>query len=167
MGPSILSNPFAESFMFSPLILHSIREPASWTPPHDPGRHRLEQSDRLHDTDVLAGFARVFTISSRAAERIGPATGGDNIGVSGVLHARPADTDRYYERDQISNPVNSARSRPPRGVNVLKTKKVWMVVARTTRSGQAYGSYGRSKWDVLNYESKTASAGALVLWVSP
>ena len=160
MGPSILSNPFAESFMFSPLILHSNVNTASWTrrtTPADTGWN----NQIVYTTPTLVGF-RTSLHYQFGEQPSGSADGRDNIGISAYLTRGSLTLTGYYERDQISNPVNSAPiTTPIGGVNVLTTKKVWMVGGSYDFGPvKAYGSYGRSKWDVLNYESKTASAGA-------
>ncbi len=163
MGPSILSNPFAESFMFSPLILHSNVNTASWTrrtTPADTGWN----NQVVYTTPTFGGLRTNLHYQLGEQPSGSAGDGRKNIGVSAFYTRAALTLTGYYERDQISNPVNSAPiTTPIGGVNVLTTKRVWMVGGSYDFGPvKAYGSYGRSNWDVLNYESKTSSGGVSV-----
>jgi predicted porin len=160
MGPSILSNPFAESFAFSPLILHSNVNTAKWTQrttPADTGWN----NQVTYATPTFAGFRASlhYQFGERASGQTGE--GRNNVGATATYINGPLTLTSYYERDQISNPANSAPiTTTIAGNPVLTTKKVWMLGGSYDFGPvKAYGSYGRSEWDVLDHESKTTSAG--------
>ena len=163
MGPSILSNPFAESFQFSPLILHSNVNTASWTrrtTPADTGWN----NQVVYTTPTFGGFRTSLHYQFGEQANGSAGDGLKNLGLSAYFIRGPLTLTGYYERDQVTNPGNSAPiTTPIGGVNVPTTKKVWMVGGSYDFGPvKAYGSYGRSEWSVLNYESRTASAGVLV-----
>src|SRR5882762_10947264 len=123
MGPSILSNPFAESFMFSPLILHSNVNTASWsrrTTPADTGWN----NQVVCTTPTFGGFRT--SLHYQFGEQANGAAGDGlkNLGVSAYFFRGPLTLTGYYERDQVTNPGNSAPiTTPIGGVNVPTTKK--------------------------------------------
>ncbi|KWT88529.1 MULTISPECIES: porin [Pseudomonadota] len=163
MEPSIVSNPFAGSFTFSPLILHSNVNTTAWprrTTPADTG-----WSNQIVYTTPTAGGFRA-SLHYQFGEQLSgtPGEGSKNVGATAFYTKGPLNLAAYYERDQISNPVNPAPiTTNIRGVNVLTTKTVWMVGGSYDFGVlKAYGSYGRSRWDVLDYESRTMSAGVSI-----
>lgn len=163
LAPTILANPFGESFAFSPLILHSNVNTAKWTwrtTPSDTGWSNQVVYSTPSAGGLTVGLQYQFgeqSSNSNAGNR-------NNVGANLVYVKGPLTFVGYVERDQISNPVNpSPFTAPVAGVMLPVTRSIWMV-GGSYQAGVAkvFLSDGQSEADVTNFKSKTLTAGVSV-----
>lgn len=153
--PSVVANPFGDSFTFSPLVLHMnvpLGDPYAsvWggTTPADTGW----SNEVIYSTPNIGGLsANVHYQFGEVAGR----SGKKNIGVNALYFNGPLTLTGFYERDQISNP----------SPNTLlgTTQKDWMLGGAYDFSvAKAFVSYGQSSADGSAIKAKTAQLGASV-----
>jgi predicted porin len=161
--PTILANPFGDSFTFSPLVLHANVGTTGWprtTTPSDTGW----SNQVIYSTPKFGGFGA--NLHYQFGEQ-SSSTGNDskkNVGINGTYFGGPVTLVAFYERDQISNPVNPGLlTTTVGGVALPETRKNWMVGgAYDFTLVKAYATYGRSKAEISSLESKTGSLGVSV-----
>lgn len=154
--PTIIANPFGDSFTFSPLVLHANVTTARWTTPTTP-------SDTGWSNQILYSTPSFGGLKANLHYQFGEQssnTGNDgkrNLGINALYFGGPVTLVGFYERAQISNPVNP-------GVittgGVPDTKKNWMLGgAYDAGFLKAFLTYGQSKADIANFTGKTTSLG--------
>ncbi len=161
--PTILTNPFGDSFTFSPLVLHANVNTSAWsyrTTPADTGWG----NQVLYTTPSFGGLTA--TLQYQFGEQLNT-TGNDskkNVGVNLIYSSGPWSAAAYYERDQVSNPGNSAPlTTVVAGVAVPETKKDWMVGGSYNPGfAKFFVTYGGAKTEVADYDAKTMSLGVSV-----
>lgn len=161
--PTILTNPFGDSFTFSPLVLHANVNTAAWsyrTTPSDTGWG----NQILYTTPNFGGLTA--TLQYQFGEQLNT-TGNDskkNVGVNLIYSSGPWSAVAYYERDQVSNPGNSAPlTAVVTGAAVPETKKDWMVGGSYNPGfAKFFVTYGGAKTEVADYDAKTTSLGVSV-----
>lgn len=159
---TVLSNPFAESFVFSPLVLHSDVNTAKWTQRTTPA-DTLWNNQVAYTTPTFGGFRATLNYEFENQPSTSAASGRHNIGGSAVYAQGPLTLTGFYERAQVSNPVTAPIVTSISGTNALTTKKDWMVGGSyDLKFVKAFASYGQSTWDVLNFKTKTGQAGVSV-----
>lgn len=155
--PTILFNPFGDSFTFSPLVLHANvplygARGMYWSPttPADAGwNNRL-----LYITPRMQGLtaALFYQFGEIAGD-----TGKNNYGMNLMYDNGPFAATAFYERAELTNPGESV---------VFQTgdqKSDWMVgMSWDFHVAKAYATYGRADSDVLDPHAKTVSLGLLV-----
>lgn len=149
--PTILTNPFGDSFTVSPLVLHANMSTAAWgkaslTTPADTG-----WSNQLtYSTPSLAGLKA--NLHYQFGEQSGNGQSGKkNVGLNVMYGAGPLSLVAFYERAQINNPVV---------LNVMPTKTDWMVGGSYDLSvAKLYATYGQAKVKSEDRENKTVSLG--------
>lgn len=153
--PTILFNPFGDSFTFSPLVLHNdvpLFNASNWgsSVPSDTGW----SNELVYTTPDFAGLtANVHYQFGEQQDSNGP----HNVGLNVLYFHGPFAATAYYERDMLSNPQPAVFA----GGNV---KKDWMLGASYDFTAvKLYGTYGRATnlLDALPTE-KTWSLGASV-----
>lgn len=165
--PTIVVNPFGDSFNFSPLILHANINTARWaqsTTPSDTGW----ANEVIYSTPNIAGLSG--NLHYQFGEQVKTSNSGsnldgkNNVGVNATYFAGPVTLAGFYERDQISNPIPSVLTATVAGVTgVPITRKDWMLGGAYDFSlVKLYASYGQSKTDLINYLGKTTSLGVSV-----
>lgn len=153
--PTVIFNPFGDSFAFSPLVLHAnvpLFNGTGWTAttPSDTGW----ASEIIYSTPKMGGLSA--NVHYQIGEVAG-ASGKHNIGVNALYFSGPLALTAFYERDQITNP----------GSQVLfaggATRTDWML-GGSYDAGVVKGflTYGEAKNDVTAFKTKTTSAGASV-----
>ncbi|MGI4779201.1 MAG: porin [Janthinobacterium lividum] len=161
--PSILINPFGDSFTFSPLILHSNVNTAAWgygTTPADTGW----SNGLAYTTPRFGGLT--FTLQYQFGEQ-SSTTGNDNkknVGINFIYISGPWSAVGYYERDQISNPVAPGLlTTTVGGVALPETKKDWLLGgAYDFDFAKFFLTYGGAKTDIADYDAKTTSIGVKI-----
>jgi predicted porin len=152
--PTILFNPFGDSFTFSPLVLHnniSLFNGSGWTAstPSDTGW----SNELLYSTPNFGGF------SANVHYQFGEQTanfGAHNFGINLLYFAGPFAATAFYERDDLSNPV-------PALFAGGDTKKDWMVGASYDFTAvKLFATYGKAKTDLTPVTDKTLSLGASI-----
>ncbi|WP_295853672.1 porin [uncultured Xylophilus sp.] len=156
--PTIMFNPFGDSFTFSPLVLLKnvgLFNGTGWTTttPADTG-----WSNQITYTSPKFG-GLVANLHYQFGEQTGTNDNRRNVGLNAIWTSGPFGLTGYYERDQIANPVNGllTAGTPPRP----DTRKDWML-GGSYDAGVAKGflTYGESKSEVTQREAKTTSVGA-------
>lgn len=149
--PSILFNPFGDSFGFSPLILHknvSLFNGTGWqaSTPSDTGwGNRI-----LYTTPNFNGLSASLYYQFGAPES---SNSRRNVGASFMYFSGNLGLTGYYEHDRSSNPVIAAF---PGG----ETKKDWMLGGSYDFSVvKAYATYGQVRANLSKERLRTASLG--------
>lgn len=152
--PTILFNPFGDSFTFSPLVLHAnvpLFNGTGWsaTTPSDTGW----SNELLYSSPSFGGLtANVHYQFGEQPGTMGP----HNFGFNLLYFAGPFAATAFYERDDIANPV-------PARFAGGDTKKDWMLGASYDfKVAKAYATYGRAKSEQATPKAKTWSLGAEV-----
>lgn len=148
--PTILANPYGDSFTISPLVLHAnIANVPVWgfgnlTTPADTGW----SNQVTYTTPSFGGFKA--NLHYQFGEQAGD-SGKRNVGVNALYFGGPLTLVGFYENAKISNPVNPSP---------MNTKSDWMLGgAYDFGVAKAYGTYGRAEVDATNFEARTASLG--------
>lgn len=157
--PSVLANPFGNSFNFSPLILHANVTSAGWnyrTTPSDTGWG----NQAVYVSPTIGGLRA--TVQYQFGEQASGTSLGSkhNFGLNLIYNSGPLTLLGYYERDQISNPNPSVLTTTVGGNAVPTTRPVWML-GGTYDAGflKAYATYGRASAEVTNQRAKTTTLG--------
>jgi len=151
--PSIVFNPFGDSFTFSPLVLHANVNSGVWpnrTTPSDTGW----SNQITYSTPTFAGLKG--NLHYQLGEVAGD-SGKHNVGFNVFYNAGPLGLTAFWERDQISNPTAPA----PFAGGATRTD--WML-GGTYDAGiaKAYLTYGKYKSDKSSTEYATTTLGAAV-----
>lgn len=137
--PTILSNPFGDSFVISPLVLHANvpNFAAGWTNAQTTtGTDTGWSNQIIYSTPSFGGLkANVhyqFGEQSAQGKR-----GKKNVGANVLYGAGPLSLVAFYERVQIAKPT---------GIDVQDTKSDWMVGGNYNFNVvKLYGTYGQAK----------------------
>lgn len=157
--PTILTNPFGDSFTISPLVLHANvpninpTAPANnWfntTTPADTGWSNMVVYTTPSFSGLTANVYYQFGEQSTAGNK-----GKKNVGVNALYFNGPLSLTAFYERDQISNP--GAGAPLPGGI----TKSDWMLGGSYNFNVvKLYATYGQSKVKGTDNKNKTYSLG--------
>lgn len=149
--PTILFNPFGDSFTFSPLVLHNnvgLFNGTGWTQttPADTGW----SNEIIYSTPSFGGLTANlhYQFGEQADSGVG------NVGANLLYFNGPFAATAFYEHAEVSNPVPA----PFAGGD---TKTDWMVGASWDfKVTKLFGTYGKAESDVLASEAKTWSVGA-------
>lgn len=150
--PTILFNPFGDSFTFSPLVLHNnvgLFNGTGWTQttPSDTGW----SNEVIYSTPSFGGLKA--NLHYQFGEQPDDA-GVQNVGANLMYFNGPFAATAFYERDEVSNPVPA----PFAGGD---TRTDWMVGASyDLQFAKLFGTWGKAESDVLARETKTWSLGA-------
>lgn len=155
--PSVVANPFGDSFTFSPLVLHMnvpLGNPFAsvWaaTTPADTGW----SNEIIYSTPNMGG------LTANVHYQFGEVAGNNskkNIGLNALYFNGPLTLTGFYERDQIDN-INLTTT-----PLLSATKKDWMLGGAYDFSvAKAFLSYGQSSTDGSDIKAKTTQLGASV-----
>jgi len=149
--PTILFNPFGDSFTFAPLVLHNnvgLFNGTGWkqTTPSDTGW----SNELLYSTPSFGGLtANVHYQFGEQPNDSGTA----NYGLNLLYFNGPFAATAFYEHDQVSNPVPA-----PFAGNDTKTD--WMVGASYDfQVAKLFGTWGKADSDALDQSTRTWSLG--------
>lgn len=135
--PTILSNPFGDSFVISPLVLHANMpvSSAGWfntTTPSDTGWSNQVTYSTPSIGGVKANLHYQFGEQSAPGQR-----GKKNVGLNVMYGNGPLNLVGFYERAQVDNPAGSS---------LIPTTSNWMVGGNYDFSVvKLYATYGQSK----------------------
>lgn len=153
--PTIITNPFGDSFTFSPLVLHAnvgLFNGTGWT--------ATTPSDTGWANEIIYSTPNFGGLSANLHYQFGEVandSGKKNAGFNVLYFGGPLTLTAFYERDQITNPTGPV----PFATNDTKTD--WMLGgAYDFTVAKAFLTYGRAKSDVLPAEAKTYSVGVSV-----
>ncbi|MBE7939144.1 MULTISPECIES: porin [Ramlibacter] len=149
--PTIIFNPFGDSFTFSPLVLHAnvpLFNGTNWgaTTPSDTGW----SNELLYTTPNYNGLS-----ANVHYQLANSSSSAHNVGINALYFNGPFAATAFYERDQLNNPVVSQFS-------TKDVKKDWMVGASYDfKVVKLFGTYGKAESDDAALPSaKTLSLGA-------
>ncbi len=148
--PTVLFNPFGDSFTFSPLVLHAnvpLFNGTNWvgTTPADTGW----SSQVAYTTPDFGGLKGTLQYQFRDGAATGKNWGGNLIYMSG-----PLGLTAFYERAQLTNPVAANYADG-------STRTNWMLGGSYDLTAvKLFLTYGQSKNDVSSAKLKTAQVGA-------
>ncbi len=153
--PTVIFNPFGDSFTFSPLVLHAnvpLFNASGWraTTPSDTGW----ANEIIYSTPSFGGLsANVHYQFGEVAGDSGP----KNVGLNVLYFNGPFAATAFYERDQIGNP------NPTAPFATADRKTDWMLGASyDAKVVKGFLTYGKAKSDTLVPQAKTVSWGASV-----
>ena len=149
--PTVIFNPFGDSFTFSPLVLHAnvpLFNGTGWgsTTPADTGWSNA----MIYSTPNFNGLSA--NIHYQFGE-IANQTGKNNVGANVLYFNGPLALTGFYESDQISNPAvpNPA---------LAETRKDWMLGGSYDFSVvKGFLTYGQVKGSTTNTKATTTSIG--------
>lgn len=148
--PTIIANPFGDSFTVSPLVLHANVATGGWgksrlTTPSDTGW----SNQVVYSTPSIGGFKA--NLHYQFGEQAGNNSGKKNLGINAMYFAGPLSLVAFYERNQIANPVV---------LSVIPTTSDWMLGGNYDfKVAKLYATYGQAKVNDLNSKARTASLG--------
>lgn len=149
--PTILSNPFGDSFQISPLVLHANvpNFGAGWfntTTPADTGW----SNEIIYTTPDFGGLKANVHYQFGEQGASGQKSK-KNVGVNALYFGGPLTLTAFYERAQITN--------PGAGV-VMPTTTNWMLGGNYDfKVAKLYATYGQSKTKDFDSKNKTYSLG--------
>ncbi|QHI99605.1 porin [Xylophilus rhododendri] len=159
--PTILFNPFGDSFNFSPLVLHKnvgLFNGTNWpaSTPADTGW----SNEIIYTTPDLGGLT--VNLHYQFGEQ-NSSTNNDNrknVGINALYFNGPFALTGYYEYDQVNN-YNATNGSLITTGTALDTKKDWLL-GGTYDAGVVKGflTYSQTKADVSTLEFKTTQVGA-------
>ncbi len=152
--PTVIFNPFGDSFAFSPLVLHAnvpLFNGTKWgaTTPSDTGW----SSQIAYSTPNVGGLSANIHYQMRGDSSTGT---GRNVGANLLYFSGPLGLTAFYENAQAGNPIlttfadNSSRTN-------------WMLGGSyDLKAVKLFGTYGQAKNSVTTAKATTASLGASV-----
>ena len=137
--PTILSNPFGDSFVVSPLVLHANvpNFAAGWT-----NAQTTTGTDTGWSNQIIYSTPSFGGLKANVHYQFGEQTaqgkrGKKNVGANVLYGAGPLSLVAFYERVQIAKPT---------GIDVQDTKTDWMVGGNYNFNVvKLYGTYGQAK----------------------
>jgi predicted porin len=148
--PTILFNPFGDSFTFSPLVLHNnvgLFNGTGWnaTTPSDTGW----SNEIIYSTPSFGGLTA--NLHYQFGEQQND-SGVNNYGLNLLYFNGPFAATAFYEHDQVGNPA-------PAPLNDTRTD--WMLGASWDfKLAKLFGTFGKAESDALDQATKTWSIGA-------
>ncbi|MBP6645259.1 MAG: porin [Burkholderiaceae bacterium] len=149
--PTVIFNPFGDSFTFAPLVLHAnvpLFNGTGWTAttPADTGWSNA----LIYSTPNLSGFSA--NVHYQFGEQAND-NGKKNIGFNAMYFAGPLALTGFYEAAQIGNP---ALPNAP----LAATKKDWMLGGSYDMTvAKAYLTHGQAKAENSAAKTSTTSVG--------
>ena len=145
--PTILTNPFGDSFTVSPLVLHANMGTSVWgnqTTPADTGW----SNQVTYSTPSFGGLRA--NLHYQFGEQAGN-SGKNNAGLNVMYGNGPLWLTAFYEQANISNPINA----------LIDKKTDWMLGGSYDFGmAKAFLTYGKAKVNATNFSAKTWSLGA-------
>ncbi|WP_230418801.1 porin [Undibacterium griseum] len=164
--PTVIFNPFGDSFSFSPLVLHT------WVPSGDFGKRTWANfaagdsgwsNEVIYTTPNFNGLSANFHY--QFGEKAGD-TGTKNAGMNALYFNGPLALSAYYHQVQVANPTPGAlidATVAPVNYAAVNNQKTWFVGGSCDLTvAKLYATYSRSKDDTataLAMEDKTYSLG--------
>lgn len=157
--PSILFNPFGDSYNFSPLILQ-MDVPVfnstglAWT--------NAVQGDTGWSNEIIYSTPNVGGLTANIHYQFGEFAGDSgkhNVGANALYFNGPLALTAFYHNVQVNNPVAAA----PGGIQGLAARQTaWMLGGSYDLSkAKLFATYGRTSHDI-DFTDKTLSLGASI-----
>lgn len=150
--PTILFNPFGDSFTFSPLVLHAnvpLFNGTGWT-----GTTQADtgwSSQLAYTTPNFGGLTATLQYQFRDG-----AASGHNLGGNLMYFSGPIGLTAFYERTQLGNPVPSTYADG-------STRTTWMLGGSYDfQAAKLFLTYGQTKNDATQVKIRTTQLGTAV-----
>ncbi|MDP3653305.1 MAG: porin [Rhodoferax sp.] len=149
--PTVVLNPFGDSFTFSPLVVHKnvpLFNGTGWgaTTPSDTGW----SNQAIYSTPEIGGLRT--NLHYQFGEIAGQ-SGKKNVGVNALYFSGPMALGAYYERNQVTNPV-------PVAFALGDTRTDWMLGGSFDFTAvKTFATYGQSKAAISTTRAKSYSLG--------
>jgi predicted porin len=165
--PSILFNPFGDSYVFSPLLLHAdiaLFNASRWTN-SIAGDTGWSNSIRYTTRDFGGLTANVhYQFGETAGD-----TGKNNIGVNLMYFAGPLALTAFYHDLEVNNPTDATPGNVQPGGNLplpstqfAARQKAWMLGGSYDfKAAKLFATYGQTSHDI-DLDDKTLSLGVTV-----
>lgn len=165
--PTILFNPFGDSFTFSPLILHTdvpLFNGSSWT--------NSVASDTGWSNSIRYTTPNFGGLTANLHYQFGEVAGSNgknNVGLNLLYFGGPLALTAFYHNAEINNPLNvpagnvqPAGNLPlPSGLSAAR-QTAWMVGGSyDLKAAKLFATYGQTSHDI-DLDDKTTSLGATV-----
>ena len=164
--PTVIFNPFGDSFAYSPLVLHT------WVP-SGPFAARTWvnalagdsgwSNEVIYTTPNFNGLSA--NIHYQFGEKAG-STGTKNAGINALYFNGPLALTAYYHQVQVGNPTPGAILDATPGYSTVNNQKTWFVGASYDLNvAKLFGTYSKSSDDGstgLSMNDKTYSLGAKI-----
>lgn len=168
--PYILSNPFGDSFTFSPLVLQSYVPTGAFAKRTWPSASASDSgwsNEIVYTTPDFAGFKA--NVHYQFGEVAGD-NGKRNVGINALYFHGPLTLTAFYHNNQVSNPTSGspiidATSTPINYASIVRQKAWFLGGAYNFQVVKLYASYQNSKDDstaATDMKDKTMSLGASV-----
>ncbi len=150
--PTIMMNPFGDSFTFSPLVLHqniALFNSTGWagTNPSDTGW----SNQVIYSSPKVGGFNA--NLHYQFGEQQGQSSK-NNVGLNVNYANGPLALTAFYEDVNMTNPTPSV---------LADSKKNWMLGANYDAGfAKLFATYGQTSAKKSDYKGKTASLGATI-----
>jgi predicted porin len=156
--PTILFNPFGDSYTFSPLLLQ-MNVGSTNFPSAVAGDTGWSNSIR-YSTPSFGGLTA--NLHYQLGERAGD-TGKNNIGANVLYFAGPLALTAFYHKVEVNNPTDFPQNNVlPGFAAAVPEQKAWMVGGSyDLKVAKLFATYGQTKNDI-DLKDKTASIGASV-----
>lgn len=152
--PSILFNPYGDSFTVSPLVLHAnvpLFNGTGWgsTTPADTG-----WSNQITYTTPSMGGLTANVHYQLGEQKTATTSGKKNAGINALYFGGPIALTAFYERAEVSNPNPAA---------LASVKDNWMLGGSYDAGFlKAFATYGESETKTTRVTGKTGTLGASV-----
>lgn len=151
--PTILTNPFGDSFTVSPLVLHANvpNFGAQWT-----NQQVTTGTDTGWSNQIIYSTPNFGGLTANVHYQFGEQTaagqrGKKNVGLNALYFSGPLSLTAFYERVQIAQPT---------GLAVQDTKTDWMLGGTYNFNVvKLYGTYGQAKIKAQDVKNTTYSLG--------
>ena len=152
--PTILFNPYGDSFTVSPLVLHAnvpLFNGTGWgsTTPADTG-----WSNQITYTTPSMGGLTANVHYQLGEQKTATTSGKKNAGINALYFGGPIALTAFYERAEVSNPNPAA---------LASVKDNWMLGGSYDAGFlKAFATYGESETKTTRVTGKTGTLGASV-----
>ncbi len=151
--PSILFNPFGDSFTFAPLILH-MDVPLMFRPGNTSGLPSTIAADTGWSNEIIYTTPNFGGLSANLHYQFGEQAGDNsknNVGGNLLYFNGPLSLTAFYENAQLTNPQPALQNR----------SKTWFVGGGYDFNvAKLFATYQKTSVDTVNQDFKTWSLGA-------
>jgi predicted porin len=165
--PTILFNPFGDSFAFAPLILHAdvpLFNASGWT--------NSLAGDTGWSNEILYTTPNFGGLSANVHYQFGEVpgdSGKNNVGVNALYFSGPLALTAFYHNVKINNPLNAPLGNVQPGSNIplasgqfATRQTAWMLGGTYDfTAAKLFATYGQTSHDI-DLQDKTLSLGASV-----
>ena len=167
--PTVIFNPFGDSFSFSPLVLHT------WVPSGDFGKRTWANSaagDSGWSNEIIYSTPNINGLSANFHYQFGEKagdTGSKNLGFNAMYFSGPLALSTYYHQVQVGNPtpgaIVDATAAPVNFAAINNQKSIFVGASYDLTVAKLYATYSKNKNDTAvakSMDDKTYTLGAKI-----